>query len=410
MQSCHGVVVRELGYGDVATCTAAIVSTHLIEDIMISTFEVFLLFGFDPVYIFSHEKNVPPPIPNPKEDFLGFVVTSYICFIWTVSGKMSIKELQPGHCIAESMMIAFDHIDNLYFIGHFYRNISSLYWKGFTMLRLNAIFDGCRPHYNEIERPKRTRPKRISTQDQELVELLGSSSDEDELPKLDRPKYSFLDKLGPADFYRFHRPNEEDSDDILSSWLNDVCINTYLCYNVDRIWNIIGGDKAFTVHSSYFLRILSRDRCDPKKNKWKGHTCGKNINENDITKIDMIFIPVHKDGNHWALIVIFTEDRKIKHYDSFGKQLCKTILDNVKQYLEDSFESTNSQDQNNFTNNKSARQWDFEEGLINLQGNGEEQNLCLDKHNHIIMKLFLNILQLSQVGIVESLYAWWLSF
>ena len=67
-----------------------------------------------------------------------------------------------------------------------------------------------------------------------------------------------------------------------------------------------------------------------------------------ILECDKIFIPINQDGSHWVLAVINFMDRRFEYYDSmFGH--CRTILQELRQYVKDEAKTYSGQDDYEFS-------------------------------------------------------------
>ncbi len=68
----------------------------------------------------------------------------------------------------------------------------------------------------------------------------------------------------------------------------------------------------------------------------------KKVHGKDIFNMKYIFVPIHKDGNHWTLAVIDMEKKCIQYYNSCASAKTATkfgskIMDGLLTYVADEY-------------------------------------------------------------------------
>ena len=121
------------------------------------------------------------------------------------------------------------------------------------------------------------------------------------------------------------------------SWLSDEIINFYLKVCLTRrdkdFCQANPGRKRSYCFSSFFLKQLINGKKYSYDNvrTWSKHLPGGNI-----FNLKYILCPYNIDNVHWAMGVIFMEEKRVKWFDSCGGTE-KKVLDGLIQYLKDEY-------------------------------------------------------------------------
>jgi hypothetical protein len=118
-----------------------------------------------------------------------------------------------------------------------------------------------------------------------------------------------------------------------SAWLNDEIINFYLQILKQRdteLCQLHSDRKPSYFFSSYFMAKLLEGGCYSYKRvkRW-----AKGV---DMFAQDKIFVPINIQNNHWVLVVVYMQEKKIVYYDSF-KSSNTRYVNVILQWLQDSF-------------------------------------------------------------------------
>ncbi|KAI4252790.1 MAG: hypothetical protein LQ352_004072 [Teloschistes flavicans] len=120
--------------------------------------------------------------------------------------------------------------------------------------------------------------------------------------------------------------------DRTGGWLNDTIINGYLQSVTDYAKKMRGVKRGELpkVHAfSSFLYESLKNRGYEGVQSW---TRRAKFGGKDILKMEKIFIPINKGGNHWVLIYISPQTKTIEYFDSFHSPPGR-IVDDVKKWL-----------------------------------------------------------------------------
>jgi Ulp1 family protease len=96
-------------------------------------------------------------------------------------------------------------------------------------------------------------------------------------------------------------------------WLSDECINFYMALLQERDTRLLRGSTSSSARpslffSSGFLSLLTQSS---GVRHW--------TRRHDVFGMRRIFIPVHRENSHWAMIVVAIESREIHYYDSLSR-------------------------------------------------------------------------------------------
>ncbi|KAL8812806.1 MAG: hypothetical protein Q9223_007200 [Gallowayella weberi] len=100
-------------------------------------------------------------------------------------------------------------------------------------------------------------------------------------------------------------------------WLNDTIITAYLQAVVDyaqKSRDVRRGDlpKVHAMNTFFYENLAQRGYDSVKRWATKAKFGGKNL-----LKMEKIFIPINKGGNHWVLVHVNPQAKKIEYFDSF---------------------------------------------------------------------------------------------
>jgi len=137
----------------------------------------------------------------------------------------------------------------------------------------------------------------------------------------------------------------------IDKYLDDEIVNRYLNHCLTRedenISSNLSGRKRSHFFSSFFVqRMFDEKNSDPnlrgQYNYMNVKSWSKKVHGKDIFNMKYIFVPIHKDGNHWTLAVIDMEKKCIQYYDSCAgdKNAAKhgsKIMDSLLAYVADEY-------------------------------------------------------------------------
>ena len=152
--------------------------------------------------------------------------------------------------------------------------------------------------------------------------------------------------------YRTHTMTQSEFQRLeKSQWLSDATINMFLqAYVTDKI------DRAHCFSSHFFTQLLSAHPADPCElasddNEETGgpgvenqfnyqavqnysNACG-GLTSNGLFTLDNLLIPAHVDGNHWIILRVNFEEKRIELYDSMGtvNPTYNRLLDALRRYI-----------------------------------------------------------------------------
>ncbi|KAL8738352.1 MAG: hypothetical protein Q9181_000823 [Wetmoreana brouardii] len=120
--------------------------------------------------------------------------------------------------------------------------------------------------------------------------------------------------------------------DSTGGWLNDTIITGYLQAVVDygkKMRSVKRGELPRVHAFSTFLYTNLKERGYDSVKNWaiRAKFGGK-----DLLRMEKIFIPINKGGNHWVLIHINPQTKTIEYFDSFHNPAGE-IVHNVKKWL-----------------------------------------------------------------------------
>jgi sentrin-specific protease 1 len=114
-------------------------------------------------------------------------------------------------------------------------------------------------------------------------------------------------------------------------WLNDDIIDAYYRSLQNRYYR---QSLFFPVHYLIYLYLYTENyNFDLVLDTY--HKTEEHIDQlKNVFEMDKIFFPVHKDGNHYSLIVIYVQQKRINYYDSlstrdagsYGEDMMENII------------------------------------------------------------------------------------
>lgn len=122
-------------------------------------------------------------------------------------------------------------------------------------------------------------------------------------------------------------------------WVNDEVIHFYmeLLARRDEFLSFQNVDKKQShFFKSFFLsKILNEGATfDGSYSYGNVKRWGKQVHRQDVFQLDKIFFPVNQKNRHWALVVVYMENKIIQAYDSIGGR-CKRELETIFRFLKD---------------------------------------------------------------------------
>lgn len=117
-----------------------------------------------------------------------------------------------------------------------------------------------------------------------------------------------------------------------AGWLNDNIVQAYLQAVVDHGKKLRGVKRGELPKVHAFTSFLYNN-C-----KAKGYESVRNwatrakFGGKNLLKMEKIFIPVNKNGNHWVLVHINPQTKTIEYFDSFHGH-CGEIIAVIKEWL-----------------------------------------------------------------------------
>ncbi|GBG83759.1 hypothetical protein CBR_g37560 [Chara braunii] len=137
--------------------------------------------------------------------------------------------------------------------------------------------------------------------------------------------------------------------------LNDEVVNFYMALS--------GSTACVTLETSSGLRVFSFNSFFFSKLQLHGHDgverWAKNV---DLLHFDMIFVPVHKDNDHWILLSINLRDNVFEIFDSYPRIIADSrfylsVFELIVQYLE-----------RDTSHSRSPRSWKSMAGNVVVEG------------------------------------------
>ncbi|KAL8947905.1 MAG: hypothetical protein Q9222_005854 [Ikaeria aurantiellina] len=120
--------------------------------------------------------------------------------------------------------------------------------------------------------------------------------------------------------------------DPASGWLNDTIITGYLQAVVDhgKRMRDVKRNELPKVHAfaTFFYENLSTRGYDSVR-RWANRA---KFGGRELLKMEKIFIPINKGGNHWVLAYVNPQAKSIEYFDSFHGRL-GAVFDNIKIWL-----------------------------------------------------------------------------
>lgn len=116
-----------------------------------------------------------------------------------------------------------------------------------------------------------------------------------------------------------------------NQWLNDDVINFYMEMLHQRDIELCGRDitrRSSHYYSCYFMKLLL------PQNGYDYSNVKKWSKKFKVFEKDKIFCPVNVNDNHWSMLIIYVQEKKIAYYDSMQVN-GKKYLESALQYLAD---------------------------------------------------------------------------
>ncbi|KAI4205694.1 MAG: hypothetical protein LQ350_000191 [Teloschistes chrysophthalmus] len=120
--------------------------------------------------------------------------------------------------------------------------------------------------------------------------------------------------------------------DRTAGWLNDTIINGYLQSVTEyakKMQDVKRGELPKVHAFSSFFHESLKNRGYAGVQNWARRA---KFGGKDILKMEKIFIPINKGGNHWTLVYINPQTKTIEYFDSFH-HAPGGVIDNVKLWL-----------------------------------------------------------------------------
>ncbi|KAL8769478.1 MAG: hypothetical protein Q9209_004539 [Squamulea sp. 1 TL-2023] len=120
--------------------------------------------------------------------------------------------------------------------------------------------------------------------------------------------------------------------DSTMGWLNDTVITAYLQTVVDyaqKLREVRRGDlpKVHAMSTFFYGNLAQRGYDSVKRWATKAKFGGRNL-----LKMEKIFVPINKGGNHWVLVNINPQTKTIEYFDSFHHSP-GPVFDNINLWL-----------------------------------------------------------------------------
>ncbi|KAI4103765.1 MAG: hypothetical protein LQ339_004097 [Xanthoria mediterranea] len=120
--------------------------------------------------------------------------------------------------------------------------------------------------------------------------------------------------------------------DSAMGWLNDTIISAYLQVVVDYAQKsraVRRGDlpKVHAMNTFFYENLSTRGYESVQRWAARAKFGGRNF-----LKMETIFVPINKGGNHWVLVHINPQSKTIEYFDSFHHSP-GSVFDNIKMWL-----------------------------------------------------------------------------
>ncbi len=122
---------------------------------------------------------------------------------------------------------------------------------------------------------------------------------------------------GCCDLVRVLRKSSLERLQNQTAWLDAEIIQAYVDI-LNKNEQIRNTEHPCWVFDSYFLTHLIKDTGIDLSMVKRFHK-KVTVTNGNIFGLEMLLIVVHRDSNHWALLVIFFEEKKVRYYDSMNK-------------------------------------------------------------------------------------------
>ncbi|GMT35884.1 hypothetical protein PFISCL1PPCAC_27181, partial [Pristionchus fissidentatus] len=90
--------------------------------------------------------------------------------------------------------------------------------------------------------------------------------------------------------------------------INDMVIDEYMHRIMEDSKRNEGGNKVYVLNHHTFNNMSDEN----------GLKLLRKANKRNLFTFNTIFFPIHREGDHWALIVIKTDEMVVKYYDTLG--------------------------------------------------------------------------------------------
>lgn len=112
-------------------------------------------------------------------------------------------------------------------------------------------------------------------------------------------------------------------------WLNDEVIN--FLFKMLAVWNQ-PSQRCYVASSLFYSKLVAYPHgyCYENVRRWTMRL--------DITKCELVVMPIFINGNHWTVVLIHQKEKRILYYDSCGNihtDAVSTIIGNVVKWLQD---------------------------------------------------------------------------
>jgi len=177
--------------------------------------------------------------------------------------------------------------------------------------------------------------RNLTNDEQDLVNeaINGSGSDLDVIARQgsDRVTRSSMRTL---------RDREEVDDEVINYYLKNC-----LAERDRKICRQQAGRKRSHFYNSFFIQNMFNEKHDDEKLRGKYsyeqvERWSKNVPGSNIFNLKYIICPCNHGNKHWAMGVIFMEEKRIQWYDSLGRT-DKAKLEGLMQYLRDEYKANN---------------------------------------------------------------------
>ena len=108
--------------------------------------------------------------------------------------------------------------------------------------------------------------------------------------------------FSPRDLNRFLQPY---------AWLNDECLNG----GSQAILRHFGASHAGVDPALFSTWVIPTHLSGDDDALWRHSRVAT-----DFWKKNVWLIPIHRDGNHWTLAIVYWNKRRIAHFDSLGSK------------------------------------------------------------------------------------------